>query len=108
MTLRFRLLMALALTLLALASLAVGLPDYLDALRQAVRSPGTQPPAAPREFLIGSMAGLGALAVVLREQWKRGEVAWMAASILLSHLGVLAYVCRTLRLSTDGERATSA
>ena len=108
MTLRGRLLLALALTVFAIACLTVGLPDYLDAVRQAVRFPGTRPAPAPRVFVVGSIAGLGALAVVLHLQWKRGEVAWMAASILLSHVGVLAYICRTLRVGTDRERPTGA
>jgi lysylphosphatidylglycerol synthetase-like protein (DUF2156 family) len=108
MTVRRRLLLALGLSLLALAALALGLPEYLSGVRQAIRSPGVHPVPFPPVFVLGSLAGLAALVVVLREQWRRQEYAWMAVSVLLSHVGVLAYVCRTLLAVRSGERAADA
>ncbi len=91
-----RLIAALVLAIAALGCLALSWSAFVDTF-QAIQHPtGSAPPPAPLTLQVGSFAGLGALVLVLVEQWRRREVGWMAVAILGSYVGIIAYAVRGL------------
>jgi hypothetical protein len=103
---------SLALSVGAMACAVIGVPPYLAAVKAQsalVRSGGPiHQVDTPPVLQLGISCGLLALVLVLVQQWRRRQYGWMAASLLLSYIGIGSYAVATLgRHFIDGRRSPS-